>query len=64
MYATVAAVNLYEIRITYEDDCCNVVANCFGRSTNYESQEGNTVLQHDLIELREPPVQETPTCVF
>lgn len=53
MYADLNAANvsLYEIRITHSDDR-DVIANCFGRSAApYTSQEGNTVLQHQLIEV-------------
>lgn len=44
-------VKLYEIRIIYSKGK-NIIANCFGRSTPpYTSQEGNTVLQHELVEV-------------
>jgi hypothetical protein len=44
-------VTLYEMRITHPIGA-NVVANCFGRSRPpYTSQEGNTVLQKQLVYL-------------
>ncbi|SFD37665.1 hypothetical protein [Clostridium uliginosum] len=54
-------VTLYEIRISYSRNR-NIIANCFGRSAPPSaSQEGNTVLQHELVELefRKPCV---PMC--
>lgn len=42
---------LYEIRITHIKDK-NIIVNCFGRSiTPGVNQEGNTVLQSDLIKV-------------
>lgn len=44
-------VDLYEIRISYNDHS-NIIANCFGRSLPpYSSQEGNTVYHKQLVRI-------------
>ncbi|MGG1515430.1 hypothetical protein ABE504_08450 [Paenibacillus oryzisoli] len=52
MYADLdETVDLYEVRITLPDEE-KVIANCFGRSLPpYASQEGNTVLQKQLVKI-------------
>lgn len=52
MYAPLGCtVNLFEIRIIYPKGT-NIIANCFGRSLRPSaSQEGNTVLHSQLVEI-------------
>ena len=53
LYADLAAygVTLYEIRVIHFTNK-NIISNCFGRSIPpYTSQEGNTVLQKQMIKL-------------
>ena len=52
LYADLQAsrTELYEIRF-YLCGHGNLLINCFGRSAQYASQTGNTVLNNDLIEL-------------
>ena len=50
MYANLAGVLFYEIRVTYSDNK-NIITNCFGRSGTLAAQEGNTVLDHQLVQI-------------
>ncbi|SFL73903.1 hypothetical protein SAMN03159341_10980 [Paenibacillus sp. 1_12] len=52
MYADLdESVDLYEIRIIYHKTK-KIIVNCFGRSLPpYTSQQGNTVLQNQLIKM-------------
>ena len=43
-------VTFYEVRVHYTGNT-NVIINSFGRSTNLQSQEGDTVLQHEFVEI-------------
>ncbi|WP_044022139.1 hypothetical protein [Bacillus sp. SG-1] len=48
MYAPVQEVTFYEVRIVHAGGN-NLIANTFGRKQNLEAQEGNTVLNSQLV---------------
>ena len=50
MYADITGVLFYEIVISHPDEE-NIIVNCFGRSPNLTAQEGNTVLDNQLVQL-------------
>lgn len=50
MYANLSGVSFYEIRIIYPK-ARRIIANCFGRSITSVAQEGNTVLDQQLIKI-------------
>ncbi len=50
MYADLTGVLFYEIVITHSSEE-NIVTNCFGRSADLAAQEGNTVLDSQLVRL-------------
>ena len=50
MYAHLTAVSFYEIRIIHLKER-KIIANCFGRSITSVAQEGNTVLDQQLIKV-------------
>ncbi|MEK4426848.1 hypothetical protein [Solibacillus sp. FSL K6-1523] len=50
MYASLTGVLFYEIRIIHLK-ARRIIANCFGRSITSVAQEGNTVLDQQLIKI-------------
>lgn len=50
MYTNLSGVLFYEIRIIHSKEN-NIITNCFGRSANLAAQEGNTVLDHQLVKV-------------
>lgn len=50
MYTDLSGVLFYEIRIIQSKEQ-NIITNCFGRSATLVAQEGNTVLDHQLVKL-------------
>jgi len=50
MYTDLTGVLFYEIRITHRKEK-NIITNCFGRANNLAAQEGNTVLNHQLVKI-------------
>lgn len=49
LYTNLTGVLFYEIRVTYHDK--NIITNCFGRSGTLAAQEGNTVLDYQLVQV-------------
>jgi hypothetical protein len=52
MYTNLTGVLFYEIRIIRPKGE-NLIVNCFGRSTNLTAQEGNTVLNNQLVKIKD-----------
>ncbi|WP_318285246.1 hypothetical protein [Peribacillus simplex] len=50
MYTNLSGVLFYEIRIIHSKEK-NIITNCFGRSGTLVAQEGNTVLDHQLVKV-------------
>lgn len=50
MYANLTGVSFYEIRIMLTKER-NIIANCYGRSIIGAAQEGNTVLNEQLVRI-------------
>lgn len=50
MYANLTGVLFYEIRVSYSENK-NIITNCFGRSGTLAAQEGNTVLDYQLVQI-------------